>query len=361
MLTPGAGAAVELRGAGADVIEASVIAVTAGGVTIDEDGAHRAIGWDRVKRITGPMAEAAAPFADLSDDAWRARIRLSRGDIALATPLFEGLFAQLKGGGGPTAVMAADGLLQCRLRQGAVGAAVDPWLEVVRLRREGGHVAAATGGAIDDGLLVAPGLPPVWLDVPSSLGALQAAPAPTEDPIVIALGAWMRAAASLSSGSFDAPETSTETAQHPGVALLMNMTLAQSPDGAARRRAREWLEEGLQRDIGLWREAWRRTAIGRSLLMEQDESARLRGMVHLAHLPARFFEAHPYLTGVALALSIDELERRGDADGAARLRRDLSRLGTDHPGARWLERRDLERHVSANGRSAPDLTPGSDR
>ena len=132
------GAAVMPRGA----VEASLgepAAVTEEGVAVvrekGPDGKPTKtalVGWDRVREVTGPLAGEAAKFAATADKAWRARVRLERGDWVAAEPLFEELFTTYRDRTGPTALMAAGGLLRCRLARGGQTAAVEPWVAWVR-------------------------------------------------------------------------------------------------------------------------------------------------------------------------------------------------------------------------------------
>src|SRR6185436_14279511 len=109
--------------------------------------------------VQGESAKKAAEFEALSTKAWRARTRAERGDWAAAEPLFEELFPLIEGKDGPTAAMVAEGLVRCRLRRGAQGAALWPWLEWLGvMERSGGLGPAAgkaragwVGGSIDTG------------------------------------------------------------------------------------------------------------------------------------------------------------------------------------------------------------------
>ena len=118
------------------------------------------------------------------------------------------------------------------------------------------------------------------------------------------------------------------------------MVRAMAPDAETRAAARETLRDGLYDDMGTWREAWRRAALGRSLLLEDDEGARLDGLFELVNLPARFSRSQGYLCGVALATMSDEAQRRGDPRAAALLRAELESRHPGHPGLRWLDERD---------------------
>jgi hypothetical protein len=76
-----------------------------------------------------------------------------------------------------------------------------------------------------------------------------------------------------------------------------------------------------------WEEAWCRVAIGRSLLRETDIREQRMGLVAMLHVPARFGDQLPALSALVLTEVAAELERMGDAAGAARLRIELEQLG----------------------------------
>lgn len=72
-------------------------------------------------------------------------------------------------------------------------------------------------------------------------------------------------------------------------------------------------------------------AIGRSLLLEDDEESRLLGVAMLMHLPSRLREAQPYLAGVALAESAGALDAMGLGPEADRVRGEFRRQFPGHP------------------------------
>ena len=118
------------------------------------------------------------------------------------------------------------------------------------------------------------------------------------------------------------PETTDAVAQafRKGAELLRAMVESRSADARLRVSARDRLDAGLESDIGTWREAWRRVALGRSLLMEKDPSQRSDGVFHLMHLPARFATTQPYLCSIAAGAIAKELSTRAKDEAAAALR-----------------------------------------
>src|SRR6185503_216094 len=110
-----------------------------------------------------------------------------------------------------------------------------------------------------------------------------------------------------------------------GARLVRDLVLAQAGDDEQRKNARAALKlrvsppligSGLNKKAAppppRWTESWCRVAIGRSLLREADEPSRLRAVIELLHLPARFGADEPYLAGLALAQAGEALAQLGD-------------------------------------------------
>lgn len=349
-LSAGAGGAtgqVTLRGGA--VLEDTVVGVSGQGVVSSprlNSGARRVIPWDMVRSVEGEFADEAAAFAERADAAWRARTRLARGDDRLAEPALAALYAELKGEDGPLTLRVAEGLLRCRLIRGDQAGAVAVWLTALRLRGadaglpaesgRGGGESGAFAGVIDPETGLCPALPPVWVDageaaaLATELLGSGAVGAPGEAGT---LAGWYARAATLEAGN-DASgvvPAALEGKESEGVKLVALMVRSRDPDAAARKSARERLAGGLDDDADTWREAWRRAALGRSLLMESDAGARSEGVVHLLHLPARFARVQPYLTGVAVVEASNELRRRGDKASLAAATRLVAELKMDEP------------------------------
>jgi len=91
--------------------------------------------WDFVRAVEGQTGTAGlGEYLDLGEDLWRARIRIERGDFALAKPLLAKHWARFRAADGPTAALVAEALLRCALADGDVRAAADPWLACLRHR-----------------------------------------------------------------------------------------------------------------------------------------------------------------------------------------------------------------------------------
>lgn len=361
---PGVVSELRIRSSASVTVSGSskVVAVDARGVTTETDGALRLIGWDQVSLVTGTFAEAFEPFRAVATDAWRARVRLERGDLAAAEPIFERLFSAYAGQSGPTAGVIGAGLMRCRLERGAQVGAIEPWLAFVQSREPSGKDGAtfessgtwtldrATGRpAIDELSGLAPGLPPIWLGTNAEQIAAKLKPAEwlqtdgpvgaladlysqslrVESSLEVTLPDRPMAAGSASSG-YGAPTTASE-----GVLFVQEVVASRAGSAELRAAARSSLRARLSKSPPSWVEAWCRVALGRSLVREASRDEQLLGVVELMHLPSRLESENPYLAGIALAEGALAMLRLGDDDGAARLRHDLFARFPGHPATEY--------------------------
>jgi hypothetical protein len=338
-----AGAELVLRGQepapSGGVVEVSVDGVVvASAVT-----APVVIGWDRVREVSGEHAEEAAAFAELADMAWRARIRLERGDVPAAEPLFERLFVTYQHRAGPTAATVCEGLLRCRLRRNAHTLAVGAWLAWLHARsadsgpqwyQRRGAPPEGGGFRIDGATGLLPDLPPIWIDLP----AVRAfAKTPLESSGLGAreqeLAALYVHAARLAGGG-DAPLPRVSSAD-PGVRLVEDIVAAQGASEEERVAGRRAIEARLRAEPTGWEDAWLRTAMGRSLLTHTQPEERQRGIIELLRVRVLHERDCPYMAGLALAHAAVAVLNAGDAAGATVLRRELLDRFPGHPAASW--------------------------
>ncbi|RLS94716.1 MAG: hypothetical protein DWI12_05975 [Planctomycetota bacterium] len=137
---------VARRGGATDITAATVIADERG-VEVKGAKTPEFIPWDEVRAFVGTpqlsgalvssRTDSLAAQLALGEDLWRARIRVARGDYDFARPLLAKHWAQLRSLDGPTASLAAEAMLLCALHHENLGAAVVPWIEVLRHRAKG--------------------------------------------------------------------------------------------------------------------------------------------------------------------------------------------------------------------------------
>jgi hypothetical protein len=366
-----AAAQVQLR-AGEEPPAPEVIAAGPEGVLVGRDSkAEFLIGWDRVRRLDGPLGPGAGAYMPQGEALWRARTRLERGDAPGAEPIFEQLMPALAGQAGPMPAVAAEGLLRCRLRRGAQVAAIEPWLIWLQ-NRDGGQAQAGIARFAADWAEMAgldpimdratgliPALPPIWLDWPAVRVLGTSSRAPTEATLTdaaTALSALYQHAAGFEAG-IDRPLPPIGTGD-AGVAIVADIVTARTGTEAERASARDRLAQRIAGGGEPWMEAWCRAALGRSMIREIDAETRCQGVIQLLHLPARFGGSHRYLAGLCLAEASVVLAELGYDAGAARLRQELLESYPDHPVLEWSGVR-LTRPSGIGARPAQPSGPGA--
>jgi hypothetical protein len=328
-----------------------VVIVGVEGITVGTER-PRLIGWEQIASVDGPASDSAAHYMPMAELVWRAIIRLNRGDLLLARPALEELFAQLEHERGSAALLAAEGLLRCRLAAAELPGALRPWLQAVRHReakttpQPPPTPSPTPASLLDAATLLCPALPPFFTpqQAGQALGEL-GLPAPTlAKGLPAELAEWYRCAALHDSGvrPVTTPGKPGEALTgHPGAQLIGDLVMARAATTEADRRFyRQRLRQGLDADLNTWREAWRRAGLGLSLLMENDPASVRQGVLELLHLPARFSSTQPQLAGLALAHAAGGLDRLGLHEQAQLLRDELRAQYPMHPALTMLSDHD---------------------
>ncbi|RMH10208.1 MAG: hypothetical protein D6695_11830 [Planctomycetota bacterium] len=331
--------------------EGQVLTCSPDGITFEDPfGVQRTVRWDLVKNVTGEDRACAEPFLQTARTAWRARTRLERGDAVSAEPLFEQLYPTYEGRQGEMAALVAEGLLRCRLRRSAHTSAVRPWLALLAAQELGPYRSVISGAlrpACDEQTGLVPSLAPIWQDTPAVEAFAHAPPIiawtqqggelPRHAAILSQLYTHAaRFECGLESGPAPIELTSADL-RDSGIALVHAIVMARTGDAGQRAQARIQLGEimAATRVDRPWVEAWCRFAIGRSLLREDDREQRRLGVVEMLHLPARFADSMPYLSGQALAEAIIALDAMGDSAGATSLLMELRERYASHAVMSW--------------------------
>jgi hypothetical protein len=95
------------------------------------------IPWDMVRDVEGATVSGLESELAIGQDLWRGRIRVERGDEALAEPLFVKHWERYRAQDGPTTAVIAEGLLRCALAKNDLRAAVEPWFVCLRIGSNG--------------------------------------------------------------------------------------------------------------------------------------------------------------------------------------------------------------------------------
>lgn len=296
------------------------------------------VGLDRIAQPPSMLAKSFEPVRTISERAWRARIRLERGDLVAAEPVLEDLAKDLGQVRGATAELVHRGLLACRLARGVHTGALESYIRW-RLASEGlGEESTSGAGldaAIDSSTRLATQLPPMWIDGPATQAFARSTIHAGEGATgaAAALARLYETAAKVASGvpvtdPWDplAPGVGVGSAAvgDEGVSLVRDVVAARLGDDATRSKARNDLLRRRAASIPAWQHAWILTGVGQSLVHEGDRELRLRGVAILLEVPARFEDASPYLTGLAMADAAITLGDMGDVASALRIRSDLA-------------------------------------
>lgn len=291
----------------------------------------------------GGGAALAGPEQGGADELLLAQRRLARGDVAMAAPLFARL-AKERRQEQPSeqAASLARGLLTCSVARGDLPQAAAALLRWRSLRRKG-FVGTAAGAvdALDESAGLAPNLSPLLLlpDDPRAVALLEALePVVEDDPAALALR-LAAAGAQRRPGDATAEKllAAARGAQGEDAALLAQTTLAVFGAPEQRGQAREWLRKRLMgRSHADWRSCWLRMALGRSLLLEQDEGQRREGTLQLLTVAARWSQALPEHARAATALAATALASMRQEQDARALARELERDPAAAVERRWL-------------------------
>jgi len=95
------------------------------------------IPWDLVRSVDGATIVGLEGELAVGQDLWRGRIRVERGDEALAEPLLAKYWERYRLQDGPTTAVVAEGLLRCALARQDLRAAVEPWFVCLRIGSNG--------------------------------------------------------------------------------------------------------------------------------------------------------------------------------------------------------------------------------
>jgi hypothetical protein len=298
--------------------------------------------WDMVREVRGDSA-GIGDFLAIGEDLWRARIRIERGDEALAQPILAKHWARFRDAEGPTAALAAEGLLRVALANGDIRAAAEPWLACLRHRSAG--IASRFPGLpaafdADNGLL--PVLSPFMPESRRAdlIAACDAARASGEAGDVarlvvriargeVATGAGEAAAATKPSDAAKSDGTKsdgTRTAPPSVRALSLLADISGAADARVLERAVGAFDRAFDEPPS-YLAAWRLAAIGtcrarlaRALPADAARASALgRAALDLLAVPAAGLDASGLVDAYALEEAGRLLREAGDAASASQL------------------------------------------
>lgn len=316
----GAVGAVHLRGQPQPDPRA-VAQVSAAGVLLADD-VGTLVGWEQVRGFTDDDAPDAEPYEWLMENAWRARARVLRGDLSLAAPLLERMETLVRGERGPTAFLAAGGLAASRVAEGRIAEALEPALRA-RAAMDDVDDALAARLRYDEAWGAFPALPPLPL-AGVNVEGWAAVPEAVRDagPRAQKLAAWYAYASLLTAR---APSQEPEACDDdPLCALASQMVRAAlDPSIDVRARARQTLMRAGHADQEKgprWVAAWTHFAVGRSLVQEPGEAARIAGVLELLRAASMGLDGLDALTIGAVHDAAEACQTLGMSGESATLR-----------------------------------------
>ncbi|MBL4699263.1 MAG: hypothetical protein JKX70_10560 [Phycisphaerales bacterium] len=262
-----------------------------------------------------------------AQDAWRAHLRLIRGDFFGAETIYNQLEDQYLWNIGPQSADVSLGLMQCRLDRQDRVSAVLAMVSWIGANRDQGLASLETNdqAAADqlDGfdpehqLMVA--LPPIF----SSSDRFQAlASMPDSEDLSSrqrALYGYFELA--LHSDIHRTVQAEEKFAQierlirgrerrDTGIDLIADMVAAQAhPSSQIRKASIAALKRQARTNPGTWIEVWARLAIGVSLLADEDTRANERGIIELVHIIVRLNDVSRPLAQLASEIANEYLAR----------------------------------------------------
>lgn len=340
---------VQLRGGALDREALSVTAGVQGlelrQVSPTKGETRELIAWDEVRGIVTTDATARdldGGFLPMAEDLWRARVRIARGDSALARPLLAKHWPTLRAASGPTAQLAAEGLLRSALDAGELDAAIAPWIACFRLRGEGVRTRFNDlPPVLDESTGLLPELGPFMPSQlrPGLIAGLEAeltgdrapgsgspaargiGPVAAEMAKVLRLGDGGAADVNATAASEPEPDAPKPTDPPALQALGAIRAIATAPDARARDRALGAFDKRFP-EPPAFLSAWRLAAIGmsaartaRAVKPEARQAALLGAALEYLAVPASGFDK----TGLVDAFALEEAERlaREALDAAA--------------------------------------------
>ncbi len=389
---------VARRGGAADITAATVIADERA-VEIRNAKGSEFIPWDEVRAFVGvpqlsgalarSPAESLTAQLALGEDLWRARIRVARGDYDLARPLLAKHWPQLRALDGPTASLAAEAMLLCALHQDDLGAAVVPWMEVLRHRAAGQPLRfSADASSIDaqTGLLgaLSPFAPAAQraeiltacrnahsASQDSAQGNANAAESEAravaalmERLVIAADGGALGARASASNAS-NAQRTTQSAALNTAMSTQSVLSLldaiVSASDLAARNKAVAEFDRAMP-EVPPFLAAWRLAAIGTSAARaaratsgDARTNALERAAIEMLNVPAAAIDRTGLVDEYALEIAEALLRESGDVASADQ----LASMRSNGANSERSERSRSSATTSSTSSSTPSSTPSS--
>jgi hypothetical protein len=314
---------VRLRTNGSS-INCDVISWSKDGLRIkrNEHSSQEVLPWYNIIDVESNDAGISfGPHLARGEMLWRAKSRLLRGDIALAAPLFQEVFMQLKNHDGPDAHLAAEGLLRCNLAFGKLDATVAPWLCTVKqLQNKRTSQLSTLTPIINDTTFLCEHIPPVWNHerVTRALSSLD-----IEGEVMMAFHQVIQ------------NPNSTDIQELPGPAFLQQTFILMQPSHLKYENIKK--EANALQGLLSWQKAWFIYAEAIAL-QKGDAKQKQQALLLFAEFISVYGKEQPWLAGESLFLMSEAFANAGDFKLSENIHREFTRTVPYHPLLQQLNR-----------------------
>ncbi len=299
---------ITLRGEGGQTYQGVISSGSYDGIrfTIDGSGEGATLfPWSKVATFTSTRPRPALEkFHEDGSRLWRARIRLQRGDLLLAEPIFEQICQENTLRESYDARVAYEGYLRCLIARGKIKEAVPAWLMTASLEELGIPTPYPNlSPVVDVDTLLCPHLPLIWLTDQSAKKMLAV---------------------------FDQPSS-------PRLQELVNkLRNAISDDDARTQQNISQLIASIHTqlensDQKPWLAMWANWFSALSELSKSSTSNKNDALLKLAIVASEGRTSQPWLACAAMYRLADELRKNGNIESASQIIDDAKRSFPSHP------------------------------
>ena len=299
---------ITLRGVEGETYQGTISSGSFDGIrfTIDGSGEGATLfPWSEVATFSSDRPRPALEnFHQEGERLWRARMRLQRGDLLLAEPVFEQICHESTLRDSHDARVAHEGYLRCLIARGKIKEAVHSWLMTARLEELGiPSPYQNLSPVVDSDSLLCPHLPPIWINHLSTKQTLEMFDKPTT------------------------PRLQSLVKQLIGtIASDKNSTIHNIDDFITKLQSQN---ETMQSKT--WLTIWSNWFSALSELTENNTKHRNEALLKLAIVASDGRQKQPWLSCAAMYRLSDELRIDGNIESASQIIDDAKRSFPTHP------------------------------
>jgi len=299
---------ITLRGVEGETYQGTISSGSFDGIrfTIDGSGEGATLfPWSEVAMFSSDRPRPALEkFHQEGERLWRARMRLQRGDLLLAEPVFEQICHESTLRDSHDARVAHEGYLRCLIARGKIKEAVPLWLMTAKLEELGiPSPYQNLSPVIDSDSLLCPHLPPIWINHFSMKQTLELFDKPTTPRLQTLVKQLIGTIAS------------NQNATTHNINELITKLQSQSET----MQSKTWLT------------LWSNWFSALSDLAENNTKHRNEALLKLAIVASEGRQNQPWLSCAAMYRLSDELRIDGNLESASQIIDDAKRSFPTHP------------------------------